>query len=161
MEIKHLNRSQIEEIKELWQELNAYHRDLSTHHKDHFAKRIFRTRKEQLVRKGDLFLALAKEDDLKVGYCVATCDRTIGEIDSIYIKPEYRRKGIGEKLMLEALRWLDRQECKDITVSIAEGNEGAIGFYRKFGFAERCTVMKMKKTRQNIAGRNLNMDMKE
>jgi ribosomal protein S18 acetylase RimI-like enzyme len=145
MEIKRLNRAHIEEIEELWQELNDHHRALSAHHKDHFAKMTFRKRIEKLLKKEKLFIALAKEGNLKAGYCVATCNRTIGEIDSIYLKPEYRKKGIGERLMSEALRWLDRQDCKDIRVSIAEGNEGAIGFYRKFGFAERFTVMEMKK----------------
>ena len=131
MEIKRLNRENIEEIKELWQDLNAHHRELSTHFKRHFATFTFSQRIEKLTIKEKLIVFLAKMDEVKIGYCLATYDKAIGEIDSIYIRPEYRGNGIGEKLMSEAMHWLEQQEWKEINIYIAEGNEGAIDFYRK------------------------------
>ena len=53
----------------------------------------------------------------------------------------YRGKGVGDKLISHALKWLKAQKCESIKVSIAEGNENVLGFYRKFGFAERLVVM--------------------
>ncbi len=40
-----------------------------------------------------------------------------------------------------ALEWLEQQNCETIRVSIAEGNEDVLDFYRSFGFAERLIVM--------------------
>ena len=46
--------------------------------------------------------------------------------------------------MFLALKWLEEQNCDTIRVYIAEGNENVLGFYRKFGFAERFVVMQKK-----------------
>jgi ribosomal protein S18 acetylase RimI-like enzyme len=50
---------------------------------------------------------------------------------------------VGEELMSFALKWLEEQKCEVMRVSIAEGNEGARDFYKRFGFAERLTVMQL------------------
>ncbi len=44
-------------------------------------------------------------------------------------------------MMSLALQWLEGQKCETIKVSIAEGNENVLDFYRRFGFAERFIVM--------------------
>jgi hypothetical protein len=42
------------------------------------------------------------------------------------------------------LKWLEEQKCETVRVSIAEGDESVLDFYRRFGFAERLLVMQMK-----------------
>lgn len=146
MEIEILNLNHIEEIKELWQELNEHHRKLSTHFKDHFATFTFNQRIQNLIGKEKYSVFLARADESKIGYCIASYDKETGEIDSIYIKPESRGKGLGRILMTEAMHWLEKQKCKDIRVYIADGNENVKSFYRKFGFAERFSVMQIKRS---------------
>lgn len=141
MNIKAINRGEIRGIKTLWENLNAHHLSRSTHFKDHFSKFTFEKRMEGL-KKRDHFTAYVAEDDGESGgYCIATVDGLIGEIDSLFVNEPYRGKGVGEKLMSLALEWLEWQECETIKVSIAEGNENVLGFYRRFGFAERLVVM--------------------
>jgi hypothetical protein len=43
-----------------------------------------------------------------------------------------------------ALKWLEKQKREILRVSIAEGIESVLDFYRRFGFAERLLVMQMK-----------------
>lgn len=52
-----------------------------------------------------------------------------GHIISIAVDKEFRRKGIGSRLIKEALEKVDK-----VYVEVKERNEGAIEFYRSLGF---------------------------
>jgi ribosomal protein S18 acetylase RimI-like enzyme len=144
MEIQKLNRKDIEQIKELWEELNVLHENLSSHFKNHFANYTFEERLETLASASRLAVFFAKDKGMKAGYCIATKHQSNGEIDSIYVRPAFQGQGIGSKLMTEAILWLKDVGCKNISIYIAEGNEAVKEFYRKFGFSERFTVMQQR-----------------
>jgi ribosomal protein S18 acetylase RimI-like enzyme len=144
MQIRAITRDDIGIVKRLWEELNALHLSRSTHFAHHFSKFHFEDRVEAL-KKRDRFIAFVAESDQEgVGYCIATVHDRAGEIDSLFVEAAYRGKGCGKALMELALKWLEDQRCETIRVSIAEGNEQALAFYRRFGFAERFTVMQRK-----------------
>jgi len=54
------------------------------------------------------------------------------EIDDIYIKEEYRRQGIGKKLIEEVEKRADK--CENITLEVNENNISAIKFYESLGY---------------------------
>lgn len=141
MKIKAISGEDINCIKTLWVGLTAHHLSRSTYFKDHFSKLIFEKRMEDLKKRDRFIGYVAEKDGQELGYCIATVDGTIGEIDSIFVDERLRGKGMGEKLMSLALQWLEGQKCETIKVSIAEGNENVLDFYRRFGFAERFIVM--------------------
>ena len=141
MKIKAITRDEISSIKTLWEGLNAYHLSRSTHFKDHFSEFTFEKRMEALKKRGCFITYVAEENGENIGYSIATVDGLVGEIDSLFVSEPHRGKGVGEELMSLALKWLEGQECKTIRISIAEGNESVLDFYRKFGFAERFVVM--------------------
>jgi len=64
-----------------------------------------------------------------------------GEIDSVFIKPEYRKKGVGNMLMEASLNWIKTNNVKLIRVAVSVGNEEVFGFYAKYGFKPRLTVL--------------------
>ncbi len=68
-----------------------------------------------------------------------------GEIESIFVEEGYRSRGIGSALVERALAWLDTNDSVRNRVSIADGNEAAFSFYKKFGFYPRMTVLEQKK----------------
>ena len=141
MKIIAINRDEIGAIKALWESLNAYHLSRSTHFKSHFSNFTFEKRMGDLNKRDRLVVYVAEDKNEKIGYCIASVDSLVGEIDSLFIKAKHRRQGVGEELMALALTWLEEQNCATIRVSIAEGNECALDFYRRFGFAERLIVM--------------------
>ena len=96
---------------------------------------------EDLNRQDHLIAYVAENMNESIGYCIASVAGPAGEIDSLFVKAEHRGKGLGKKMMNLALKWLDEQNCESIKVSIAEGNESVVDFYRRFGFAERLIVM--------------------
>ena len=141
MKIRAISIDEIGIIKPLWESLNAHHQSKSTHFKDHFSKFTFEKRMDGLKMRERLIVYLAEDKGESVGYCIASVDGLTGEIDSVFVNERYRGKGVGEKLISRGLKWLEAQKCEAIKVSIAEGNENVLGFYRRFGFAERLIVM--------------------
>ncbi|HAG08945.1 MAG TPA: GNAT family N-acetyltransferase [Desulfotomaculum sp.] len=141
MRIKVVTKDHIDGIKPLWENLNAHHLSRSTYFKDHFSTLTFEKRMDDLSKRGRFIGFIVEDNDQNLGYCIATVDGPIGEIDSIFVDEPHRGKGVGEKLMSLALEWLEGQKCETVRVSIAEGNENVLGFYRRFGFAERFIVM--------------------
>ena len=67
----------------------------------------------------------------------------------IYVDKEYRRNGIGEKLILKAEEQGKKTKAKALTLNIVLGNSEAVALYEKMGFKlieSKNKKMKMKKT---------------
>ena len=73
-----------------------------------------------------------------------------GEIISIYLLPEYMRKGYGTLLIKAALNELRDKGFKDVFLCVLEENTGARKFYEKMGFL--CTDDHLD---NNIGGRDV------
>jgi GNAT superfamily N-acetyltransferase len=69
-----------------------------------------------------------------VGFCKASRSEDGGEVEAIYVREGYEGKGLGKKLLLNALEWLPND--KPIKLYVVAYNTHAIGFYKKFGFVE-------------------------
>ena len=108
--------SLLDEIKELWEELNQFHIEKSVDFKNHYKAFTFAARKESIVRhieNGALLVAIAYCNNLKIGYCISSVVDGIGEIDSIFVKTGYRK------------------------------SEEVFGFYSKYGFAPCLTELQI------------------
>ena len=55
-------------------------------------------------------------------------------IVSMWVAPEYRRRGIGAKLMLTAETWARKQGFRELCLDVTEGNQAAITLYQRCGF---------------------------
>ncbi len=67
----------------------------------------------------------------------------------IYVDKEYRRKGIGKKLILKAEKQGKKTNAKALTLNIVSGNAEAVLLYEKMGFKLielKNKKMEMKKT---------------
>ncbi|MGQ9779461.1 MAG: GNAT family N-acetyltransferase [Bacillota bacterium] len=112
----------LERIEPLWERLRDHHRARAGRFAPWFARQTFARRRDELLRKsadGALFVEVARdlEAGVDVGYCVSSLDAEgQGEIDSIFIEETYRRRGLGGRLLRDALNWLaekGRQRRKD------------------------------------------------
>ncbi|MCD6225943.1 GNAT family N-acetyltransferase [bacterium] len=57
-----------------------------------------------------------------------------GSIDELFVKKEFRGKGIGKRLVEEAVRKLQKMNAKIILVGTEKENKEAINLYQKVGF---------------------------
>jgi len=140
------NESIIDEVEELWEELNQIHREKSPYFKNHYHSFTFQMRKEKLIsncEKGNLFIIIAKIKNKKIGYCIASVKENIGEIDSIYVQSKHRNKQIGKGLIEKSLNWLNSKNVEKIIVNISMGNEEVFDFYTQYGFKPRLTQLEM------------------
>lgn len=141
------NEKLLDNIKEMWECLNEHHHAMSSHFKEFYENFKFDARKKSLVEKAKhskirLDFAVDEADERYVGYCVSSVDeQRNGEVESIYVHPNYRGMGIADKLMKSALEWMEEMAAEKIVVTVAAGNEQAFGFYEKFGFYPRRTVL--------------------
>ena len=141
MKIISVGLNEISIIKSLWEGLNAHHLSMSNKFKDFYTAFTFEDRIASLKKRDDLVVYVAQDGTQSIGYCIVSIYGAIGELDSIFVQPEHRGKGIGTELVTHSLKWLEGQSIETIRVAIAEGNESALGFYRRFGFTERMVLM--------------------
>lgn len=91
----------------------------------------------------DMFVYLTYCNDLLVadignkvvGYVVTMdVDKTTGKIVSIAVRKEFRRHGIGEALLREAIKRLRARGKKKVALEVRVSNEPALELYKKLGF---------------------------
>lgn len=141
----------LDQIKPLWEDLNSYLLGLSDNFSRHYLDMTFSKRKATLLQKvapGKMRINIAFDvgSGKNVGYCISGInDGQMGEINSIFVSEAYRSLGIGDVLMENALDWLDKQDAIEKVVEVAAGNEKAWGFYARYGFFPRKTILKQVK----------------
>jgi ribosomal-protein-alanine N-acetyltransferase len=98
-------------------------------------------------------LVLIAEFDKKIaGYLIIIIKKNIpifkleklAEITDIYIKEEFRGKGIGKKLRDEVLKWCKIKKISSITLDMLPNNIHAKMIYEKWGFDEFLIEMRMR-----------------
>ena len=145
MDIIELDQKNQSKIKELWEGLNAHHRELSGNFRDHFAALTFEKRMQAVFRKDQCAIFAAADGGGEyAGYCIASVEKNRGEVDSLFVDPVFRNRGIAEQLMQAALDWLDEKGCAEIFLFVAEGNASVLEYYERFGFYKRFDLLQKK-----------------
>ena len=60
--------------------------------------------------------------------------RSYAEVDSLAVRAQYRRAGIGRALMERAERWAAERGLNEVQLNVWEFNQGAIAFYEELGY---------------------------
>jgi ribosomal protein S18 acetylase RimI-like enzyme len=96
---------------------------------------------KQRSRHGEAFLAYCHDEYVGMTIASLTEDyhsyalgRTSGRINSVYVKPQFRRRGIARELMLTATGWLRDAGC--VVVRLNSSEEG-VHLYSSLGFKPR------------------------
>ena len=144
-------KQDIDVVVLLWQKLLDFHISLSEHFAEHFRQRTWLARKAELMNKskgGYLRIDVAEDTDIRenVGYCISSVSKIgIGELDSIFVNAEYRKYGIGDRLMQRALIWMDEKHARAKILVVGAGNEQVFTFYSRYGFYPRSIVLEQVK----------------
>ena len=83
------------------------------------------------------FLSLALRHD----YVEGSDSSPVGYIEGIYVKPEFRRKGIAEKLVEHAKEWSKKFDCTELASDCFLDNEASQAFHKNVGFTEASKIV--------------------
>jgi ribosomal protein S18 acetylase RimI-like enzyme len=137
-------------ITALWQELMDFHqaRDpLFARAADghvRFAEFI-----EGRIASTTACVLVAVEPPMLVGFCLATIAKllplfaqpTYGAILDLAVTAAYQRQGIGQALVVEAVRWFREHQIERLEVRVSVANEVATAFWRKIGFSPYMSIL--------------------
>lgn len=76
------------------------------------------------------------KDDKVVGYCIFTAPCEDCELLRIAVDKDYRKCGIGHRLMKEMIRMCVEDNGEKIFLEVRESNDAAISMYESLGFDE-------------------------
>lgn len=97
---------------------------------------------ERKLKVNPEFFLIAVLDGSIVGSCMAGYEGHRGWINYLAVSPDYRRKGIGRKLMEVAEQKLRASGCPKINLQVREKNTEVMKFYESLGFkADRVVSM--------------------
>lgn len=66
-------------------------------------------------------------------------------VEALYIKPEYRRKGLARKIMAKLVRWCREEGYSELATDTELANGQAQEFYRAIGFEETDRVVSFRR----------------
>lgn len=94
----------------------------------------FNERLKNIPANSKLLVAVDTETNKIIALSRIFIREDYNQLQSIYVLPEYQRRGIGNALWFEASLYFDKE--KDIIVQVATYNNKAISFYESLGFID-------------------------
>ena len=79
---------------------------------------------------------LCQIGDRIAGYVDSRIKMGVGHILGIYVKPKYRRQGVGTALMERTINEFRMKGCHKTRLEVFADNQAAKGFYTSLGFAQ-------------------------
>jgi ribosomal protein S18 acetylase RimI-like enzyme len=77
---------------------------------------------------------LALKDDRAIATISVLAVGELGQIESVYVAPDYRSQGIGRTMLARALEVCARSIFRHVFILVDPANTPAVGLYRSFGF---------------------------
>lgn len=92
-----------------------------------------------------------------IGYTISffSYSTSIGKcyfIEDIYVKPDYRKHGVGHLLFQENIKYALDHGCKQLNLHVLDWNTPAVNFYQKLGGQDMTTQKGVEFHRFNCEG---------
>lgn len=101
---------------------------------------------EKIDKENQVFIAIDEGKAAGYIFVEANTEFNEGNIEFLGVSSQYRGKGYGESLVIEALRWLtEYKNIGNIALSVNSNNMAAINIYKKAGFFEDSHMVFYKK----------------
>lgn len=78
-------------------------------------------------------------------YVEGTESSPVGYLEGIFVKAEYRKRGIGKKLIIQCEEWAKRKGCSEFASDCELNNAESLKFHLRLGFEEVNRIICFKK----------------
>jgi ribosomal protein S18 acetylase RimI-like enzyme len=138
MEIVRIDKTQVDLVADLFDKYRVFYKKESD---IELAKQFIQTRLEN--NESVIFVAIADDQPMPVGfiqlYPTYSSVRVVRNwiLNDLYVDKEYRKQGIGEKLIEAAMNFAKQNEAKFVQLSTAVDNYTAQSLYEQIGFKKQ------------------------
>jgi ribosomal protein S18 acetylase RimI-like enzyme len=99
-----------------------------------------------LVTDPAAYVVVGTLDGVVVGFGVATIEaladgRRLGVVSELFVEPEARAVGVGEKMLDALVAYCTREGCVGVDAFALPGHRAAKNFFEESGFTARAIVM--------------------
>ena len=121
---------------------------------------------EEMLSDQDGRLVIAEKDDHIVGFAYGRILRrtdyrplVVGDISRIYVLQQYRRRGVGTRLIEELCQFFSSANAQEVTLRYVLGNEEAERFWHNLWIRPVLVTAStdLKELKENICMRHLHM----
>jgi ribosomal protein S18 acetylase RimI-like enzyme len=98
-----------------------------------------RSLEEKFQHSDGAHMFVADKDGRAIGMLVADIRKgpeRVGYITNLVVAPEYRNKGVGEKLIMKAMDFLRDNHVLVVKANLRAASDSATKFFMKMGFTE-------------------------
>lgn len=103
---------------------------------------------ENFYNNKDVCLLVAKNNEDIIGYLYGYVQNNgdskidkVSVLDALYVEEDFRRLGIGVKLINTFKKWSSKLGIKYVELKVCKENINAINLYEKMGFVENKIIM--------------------
>lgn len=102
--------------------------------------------------KGVVFISFIKnvqvgfaQCSLRYDYVEGTESSPVGYMEGVFVKAEYRKRGIGKKLIHQCEEWAKNKGCREFASDCELTNTDSLKFHLQLGFEEANRIICFKK----------------
>lgn len=100
----------------------------------------------ELLERDDATVLAGTIDDTLVGYASVEIEELrdgtrLGRVDELYVEPDARGVGVGERLVDAAVAYCVENGCDGVDASALPGHREAKNFFESAGFTARALIM--------------------
>lgn len=85
------------------------------------------------------------QSSLRNDYVEGTGSSPVGYLEGIFVKAEYRKRGIGKKLLNQCEEWAKSKGCSEFASDCEINNTESLEFHLRLGFEEANRIICFKK----------------
>jgi len=146
IEIVRAEERHIHDICKLWLEFMRYSEDIDPIFAPHGGALLVFEEKylRPAIKSENSLVLVALNGEKIVGYSYSLIidpsdlmkRKKYGSVHDVFITADYRRRGIGEKMYEEILKWFHSQNIDCVELQVIVKNEAAVSFWRKHGYMD-------------------------
>jgi len=103
---------------------------------------------QDAIESDDVVVLVAEDQQQIVGFIIASYSRGLLKttIENIYVIPENRSKGLGDKMLATLLQVLSERKCEYVATLIPTDARNALSLYERAGFTRGETLLWLDKS---------------